>query len=715
MKNLILSTVFFFLAYFQGFGCLHAQKPTQPPLYTIRKLDTPENIKTWKKEDLFVNEITPLAEREKSDYYSIDIRAFRHSFAAQLPKTWVLGYVPSATLPGEEALPGPFIEVKYSQPTTITWKNKLRETMIDNPQYPGFVFTKCDGGASCKCPKTPVKYYPIIYNVNTSNCIHGIQEALYDTMAMVGKYEGANYYSTSVHLHGANVSWMNDGYPNSKYLTTPGDTALRTMPIFTEMNWGAFGPGERQNAVTYNYPNTFPEGKFDSLDNKNPTLGNHGALLWYHDHSMMRTAVNVYAGLVGPYIIEGEQEELAFEESKLGGIPDVPLLITDKCFTKDGFLYYYSTQIDTIEGNLDQPEFYGNTIVVNGKVWPKMEVGNGVYRFRIFNTSSSRTYNLALCGQDSKGHLTKLSSNNGFVQIGTEGGLMPAFFQITSENPSTSLILSPGERADVLINFSAFTPGLGSIILANLAINSPYGADELLTLDNINDLIDNGTLTNVIMSFAINPGIKKVNKYQVSTMDSQTLQSRLDSLSRNPDIMRMTSNLAEKKKKMMGEGATTPIFKLTLKEYTSVESLPIAYKNFTDSITPAFPMILMNEADWNSEAYGYVPIKKVKNESTEIWEIDNATNDAHPIHLHLNRFKILKRVYEDGTIVMVKPGSSEYGWKDVVRAAPHCKTYIEVKYISKENDVETSNFLYHCHILEHEDMSMMRRLIILPK
>jgi len=215
-----------------------------------------------------------------------------------------------------------------------------------------------------------------------------------------GVAENGDAPRVTVHLHGAHVPTDSDGYPE--------DTVL---------------PGEELN---YSYPN-------DQL----PTT------LWYHDHSLGTTRLGVYMGLAGFYIIR-DPAELPLNLPT--GEYDVPLLIQDRSFNQDGSLRYAESW---------QDHFYGDTTLVNGKVWPYFNVKRGKYRFRILNGSTSRTYTLAL------------SNGVQFQLIGTDGGLLSA--PVTMD----SLTVMPAERYDVVIDFGAFTAN-AEIVMSNTApINYP--------------------------------------------------------------------------------------------------------------------------------------------------------------------------------------------------------------------------------------------------
>ena len=158
--------------------------------------------------------------------------------------------------------------------------------------------------------------------------------------------------------------------------------------------------------------------------------------LWYHDHALGITAQNVYAGLAGFYIVRDAAEQALPLPS---GQYEVPLIVQDRTFNTDGSLQYPATW---------SPHVLGDTILVNGKVWPYLNVNQGKYRFRILNGSNARTFTFAL------------SNGAPLIQIGSDQGLL--------SNPltMTQLTLSPGERADCIIDFAPFAEGT-EIILTN--------------------------------------------------------------------------------------------------------------------------------------------------------------------------------------------------------------------------------------------------------
>ena len=196
-----------------------------------------------------------------------------------------------------------------------------------------------------------------------------------------------------VHLHGAHVSPASDGYPEATLL--PGESAI------------------------YHYPN-----------------GQNASTLWYHDHALGITRLNVYMGLAGLYLIRDASEPML---NLPRGPFEVPLLIQDRSFVPDGSLRYPQEW---------EEEFFGATNLVNGQVWPYLDVRPRKYRFRIVNGSNARTYTLAL------------DSGQSIHQIGSDGGFLPEPVEVKE------ITLTPAERADVIVDFSKRT---GEVHLVNSA------------------------------------------------------------------------------------------------------------------------------------------------------------------------------------------------------------------------------------------------------
>jgi spore coat protein A, manganese oxidase len=417
---------------------------------------------------------------------------------------------------------------------------------------------------------------------------------------------------TVVHLHGGRVRPENDGYPEAwftKNFKNIGSKFLHEI---------------------YYYPNC-----------------QRPATLWYHDHAIGITRLNVYAGLAGFYIIRDEEEErLNLPRGKY----EIPLVIQDRSFYLSGERrgeFFYPSQPDQqppplpsppIDPSLPNPsvvpEFFGDTILVNGKVWPFLEVEPRKYRFRLLNGSNSRFYHM------------RLSSGQNFVQIGTDGGLL--------EHPvtTTEIILAPAERADVIVDFSNH-PGQ-EIILTNDA-PSPFPFGDPPSADLMQ-----------IMQFRVKGNISRPDHSEI------------------PETLSCFEKLEQE--------MNTPV-----------------RQNFLVESTDKFGRLKLqlNRMDWNELPLTETPY----NGTVEVWELYNLTPDTHPIHLHLVQFQILNRapltIDENGNIInigdAVAPDPNEMGWKDTVRANPE-----EVTRIIARFGPFTGIYPWHCHILEHEDHEMMR-------
>ena len=239
------------------------------------------------------------------------------------------------------------------------------------------------------------------------------------------------------HLHGGQNQSFSDGGPNG-WFTSDGK------------HGPAYSTYEKtdSNAAVYYYPNT-----------QQPTT------LWYHDHALGLTRLNVMSGLAGFYLIReptGSDKVAALLPT---GKYEMPLVIQDRTFNTDGSLNYPSVGSDPDTHPYWVNTFLGNAIMVNGKVWPNMNVDRGQYRFRILNGSNSRFYNLSF------------SNGMSFIQIGSDGGYLKAPVTLTS------LLMAPAERADIIVDFSSLSPG-AKVILQNTALTSNT-AEETQTLGQI--------------------------------------------------------------------------------------------------------------------------------------------------------------------------------------------------------------------------------------
>jgi spore coat protein A len=240
-----------------------------------------------------------------------------------------------------------------------------------------------------------------------------------------GAEAGTPAVRTVVHVHGLKVLPGSDGYPDAWFTT---DFA-QTGPFF-------------KNRI-YDYPND-----------------QRAATLWYHDHAIGITRLNLYMGLAGLYILRDDIEESLNLPS---GMYEIPLIIQDRNIAPDGSLVYPAPTVPPIA------EFFGESILVNGKIWPYLDVEPRKYRFRMLNASNARFYRLSLLESDEVGNVTGHGGPS-FVQIGSDGGLL------SQPVLRASIDASPGERFDVIVDFSDHAGN--TFVLANDApAPFPEGGD----------------------------------------------------------------------------------------------------------------------------------------------------------------------------------------------------------------------------------------------
>lgn len=446
---------------------------------------------------------------------------------------------------------------------------------------------------------------------------------------------------TVTHLHGGNVEPESDGHPDAWFTRDFQEVG----PYF-----------EKEN---YHYVNNQP-----------------ATTLWYHDHALGITRLNVYAGLAGFYLLRDKHEDrLRLPRGEY----EIPIVLQDRTFNSDGSLFYPdgSGLEDPENNNPDPsivPEFFGDTPVINGAAWPRLTVEPRKYRFRLLDGSNSRFYNLKLFEYDEQAETTG-GDGPPFVQIGSDGGFLEHPVQIGDR-----LLLGPGERADVIVDFSDFE---GETLLLHNNAPSPFRG----TVDGADDQ----PLPEIML---IDVGRKERCKRDRSCIPKE--------LARVPEIPR---DSADRSRQLPLAEGTDDFDRLKLLLGTQDDPLGL---------------------DWDA------PITEDPQlGDTEIWNLVNLTEDTHPIHLHLVQFQILGRrpfdvaaYLEDAqnenaavgeleqyyTGSLQPPASNEEGWNDVVSANPGEVTQVIAHFGEYEglfNDF-TGEYPWHCHILEHEDHEMMR-------
>lgn len=506
---------------------------------------------------------------------------------------------------------------------------------------------------------------------------------------------------TVVHLHGAHVDWWHDGYPRRM---PPDSPPVRLPEVATPEGADALrrtvlAPGE--NAITV-------------LRNDQPG----GANLWFHDHVFGSTGPNVYAGLAGALWVRHEQEAEVLPTLDEGGSgAELPLILSDRSFGID-VGDPANPAITPVYGTPDQMEFYGAVPAVNGVLQPKVDVEPRVYRLRIVNGANSRFHNLwfSPVPHDSTTNYVPGTPDAPAYLIGTDGGFLAEPVTIGDATrtdlrltQSDELLLGTGERADVLVDFTHLA-GKGVVLWSNTLLEPYQGtlprrrhhAQPIMRFDVAE--------TPVHDDRPITPELFEQVR-QMSTTVVAEEQPDLDLPQAAEELRSWQSRLISARgRRQVQPPASLPV-PLTRRVITLIEPDP-GYPSFA----------LPEDGMVRTRSWGGVT-EHVDQGSVELWNIVNLTGDTHPIHLHLVQFRIVGRLtFGDPPVDFsqqynfVPPRGSSYeepdaienGWKDVVRVNPGTCTQV-LAYFDLPG-----HYVYHCHILEHEDAGMMRAFTVLP-
>ncbi|HSJ88970.1 MAG TPA: multicopper oxidase [Anaerolineales bacterium] len=606
------------------------------------------------------------------DYYEISMRQLKQQILpAGMPKTTVWGYgaVSAANRRGLKIhnAPSLTIEADWNRPVRIKWINELVDSQGNYLPH-----------------LLPVD--PTLHWANPSGGMDG-RDRRPDFESTPGAYTGP--VPMVSHVHGAvGVGDESDGYPEAWYLPVANDIP---QGYATEGTWYSYFEGKalsRYGATwgpgfaTFQYPNH-----------------NRASTIWYHDHTLGMTRLNVYAGPAGFYIIRGGPAgDKAVLDSRSGtaavlpgpapkeGDPfppnktyyEIPIAIQDRAFNTDGSLFYPDTRAffdeyvgpyipDTDLSPIWNPEFFGNMIMVNGSTWPYQTVEQRRYRLRFLNGCQSRFL------------LLNFANIPGVEvwQIGNEGGFLAAPVNLTADN-GNHLLMGLAERADLIVDFTNVPQG--NYVLGNLGPDEPFGGGEP---DEDFDAADPYT-TGQIMEFRVVAAIAA----DPSTPPQYLVLPAITPLPA-PKTTRKVALL-----EMMSEFHDGPAEAMLGTVDGSGEP---THKMWVDPVT-------------ENPGVG----------DTEVWEIYNFTADAHPMHVHEVTFEVVNRqalvTNEDGQTEPPArlvgdprpPELWESGFKDMVIAYPGEVTRIKAKFTNP------GQFVWHCHIVEHEDNEMMRPYRIGP-
>ncbi len=497
-----------------------------------------------------------------------------------------------------------------------------------------------------------------------------------------------------VHLHGGHLASIYDGYPTSGLLQMGGD-----MSGMTGMS-----------TDTYTYDNS-----------------QQSAMIWYHDHSLGLTRLNVYAGLAGSYMIEDANRLDLVAKGILPstfGTYDTPLMIADRSFTAEGQLYFPgasptdelpgtggATVADVLPPNYVDlgggfptavPEYYGDFIMVNGTAWPHAHVTLGDMMFDLVNGSDSRFFTLRL--DDARVKVTL---------VGTDGGLLEKPIVVMDgdgvDEQYEQIIFAPGDRLQLMFDFSQLQAGDKVHLLNTGAAFEPFkGIDsEGLLRAGVND---DGTPAPVvaatladsvgqIMEFRAIAGTawhSEMNEFTVLNPDFTAVDPAIASVTRKLGIFEFEDQF-DRIMPILGTAEVK-------KDYQGVEHV--------------------GALGWDAPV-----TERVQLGDTEIWEFYNTTADAHPVHVHLGEYQVLGRYYisesddnQDGItgndlgdlidtrtdlpgIQNLRP--EDTGLQDTVWVGPGEALKIIMKFD------RPGDYVWHCHILSHEDHDMMRPIKVI--
>jgi FtsP/CotA-like multicopper oxidase with cupredoxin domain len=624
----------------------------------------------------------------RADYYEIAVRQFDQQILPEpLPPTTVWSYG-SVNHPETFNYPAFTIEAQWRKPVRVKWVNDLVDA---------------DGG-----------YLPHLLPVdqtlhwaNPSGGEGGTDMRGTDPQPYLGPVP------IVTHLHGSEgVGDESDGYAEAWYLPAADNIPVgyasggTWYDFFKAKSEKTFGETWEPGTAVFQYPNS-----------------QRAATLWYHDHTLGMTRLNVYAGPAGFYLMRGGPGDLVIDGRSGGraslpgpapalGDPaavkyyEIPLAIQDRSFNDDGSLFYPSTRafFEGLEpGQLQipfvpdeacdgepsdvspiwNPEFFGNTMVVNGRTWPYLEVEPRRYRFRILNGCNSRFLILAM------------DNGQAFWQIGADGGFLPEAIKLNQ------VLLGPAERADVIVDFTGLAVG-SEIVLTNNAPDEPFGGGE----PGVDFEPADPDSTGAVMKFVVVPS---------TGPDASTPPGDL----RFPVVTPIGSPRVTRKLSLNEQDSAT-VRVLADEEGNWLTPVVLACDDLEAvpfGPTEARLGILDEDGNPVSKKWADPITEHPLIGRPELWELYNFTADAHPIHIHEIQFQVQDRqslaTDEEGMATSAglvdhprPPELWEAGFKDTVIAYPGEVTRLKAVFTI------SGLYVWHCHIVEHEDNEMMRPYFI---
>ncbi|WP_458318218.1 multicopper oxidase family protein [Mycolicibacterium brisbanense] len=652
-----------------------------------KQIDPPDN--PWDPGTPLRPFVTPLAVLhpvKMGDAITIDIAATTALIHPDLPEIAAWGY----GVPGGVTSPGPLLEADAGDATTVTWRNRLDASLYQRD------------------PNRPVPTLPfstaVVDDPDGDN--DSVQNYLGSEGGVPEKMPSAPLGWTSTHLHGGHSASDADGWPENM------------IPA-----------GGQQ--VSF-YANTY--------DNVDIALGKVGALLWYHDHAMNGTRYHVYSGLAGGYILRDQAErDLGLPTTPEEG--EIVAIIQDR-------------NIDAVDGQIrflhkttpDTGEFFGPLTLVNGKLWPQLSLRPATYRLRMLNGSNARAYRLHLVTVDRSSigdQPPEVRVHHDVLRIiGSDGGLL---WKAAKVAPRSALTLAPAERLDVLVDLSGFAPGT-QVYLINSA-EAPFGGGKVPTAAHLNSLWHKGDRPGRnpfpwVLRLDVDPDA------ELRGMDQPA--SAFDGVELNAAFRRTVHGLTphpahDAAPEISIEGhehhlillaETDPPGHLYVQELVEDTNGDIALRLPTDTETKKYRVDGWMVGDQTSSETrvafdDHVGIRPQLGQ-WQVFRFVNTTGDTHPLHIHQSQFQPLgsaagqiayadalgNNIYDPASrtataplLPLPDPGRSYdtaeiTGWKDTIRVDPGNVVSVAIRF-----DVP-GRYVYHCHVLEHEDTQMMRPIVV---
>jgi FtsP/CotA-like multicopper oxidase with cupredoxin domain len=640
------------------------------------------------------------------DYYEISVRQFNQRILpAGLPATPVWGYGAVSAESKRGLLlhnaPSLTIEADWRRPVRVKWINELVEDPVECAAA-----TNPTEDSNCNYLPHLLPVDPTLHWANPEKhvCMDGEERTdcrpdYTSNGGTPGRYTGPVPMVT--HVHGAvGVGDESDGYTEAWYLPDANDipagyaTEGTWYDFFAGKAFSKFGETWGPGFATFQYPN----------------LG-RASTDWYHDHTLGMTRVNVYAGPAGFYIIrggpDGDSAVLDSRDGTLAVLPgpapkandkfppnktyyEIPIAIQDRSFNEDGSLFYPDSRefFDGILGDyipdgpfspIWNPEFFGNMMMVNGNTWPYQTVEQRRYRFRFLNGCQSRFLIL---------DFSQIPGVEVWA-IGNEGGFLADPVNITA-NHNNQLLMGLAERADLIVDFTNVT--VGNYVLGNVGPDEPFkgfNPDGSLS-DGEGGALD-----------PADPGSTgKIMQFQVVTAVAADPTTA-------PQFLVLPAAVP-----LPPETVTR---RLALIEEVGFATYPPGQEGPVEALLGT----VNGSGEWTKKFWADDITENPAVGATEVWEIYNTTADAHPMHVHEVAFEVVNRqaidVNEGDETVQVVPGSVtlpepwETGRKDTVTAYPGQVTRIRAQFNTP------GQYVWHCHIVEHEDNEMMRPYRVGPE